>query len=126
MCTVGGRIGWIVTRAGTARRPGIPGTTTMLISGTAIEKLDSMRSILERHAKLSLTSSSNMRQLITPMLQKEIDGIIHDCRGQNLVVIFDGTSKSYFLFLSYLFIHHFFLYLLILFTLYYHFCLLIF
>ena len=28
MCTVGGRIGWIVTRSGTARRPGIPGTTT--------------------------------------------------------------------------------------------------
>ena len=30
MCTVGGRIGWIVTRSGTARRPGIPGTTTSL------------------------------------------------------------------------------------------------
>ena len=30
MCTVGGRIGWIVTRSGTARRPGIPGTTTVL------------------------------------------------------------------------------------------------
>ena len=30
MCTVGGRIGWIVTRSGTARRPGIPGTTTPL------------------------------------------------------------------------------------------------
>ena len=29
MCTVGGRIGWIVTRSGTARRPGIPGTTTL-------------------------------------------------------------------------------------------------
>ena len=28
MCTVGGRIGWIVTRSGTASRPGIPGTTT--------------------------------------------------------------------------------------------------
>ena len=28
MCTVGGRIGWIVARSGTARRPGIPGTTT--------------------------------------------------------------------------------------------------
>ena len=28
MCTVGGRIGWIMTRSGTARRPGIPGTTT--------------------------------------------------------------------------------------------------
>ena len=29
ICTVGGRIGWIVTRSGTSRRPGIPGTTTM-------------------------------------------------------------------------------------------------
>ena len=73
----------------------------MLISGTAIEKLDSMRPILERHAKLTLTPSSNMRQLVTPMLRKEIDGIIHDCRGQNFVVIFDGTSKSYF-FINYL------------------------
>ena len=27
-CTVGGRIGWTGTRSGTARRPGIPGTTT--------------------------------------------------------------------------------------------------
>ena len=32
MCTVGGRIGWIVTRSGTARRPGIPGTTTPVLS----------------------------------------------------------------------------------------------
>ena len=30
MCTVGGRIGWIVTRSGMARRPGIPGTITLL------------------------------------------------------------------------------------------------
>ena len=29
MCTEGGGIGWIVTRSGTARRPGIPGTTTV-------------------------------------------------------------------------------------------------
>ena len=28
MCTVGGRIGWIVTRSGTARRPGIADPTT--------------------------------------------------------------------------------------------------
>ena len=28
MCTVGGRIGWIGTRCGTARRPGIAGPTT--------------------------------------------------------------------------------------------------
>ena len=46
----------------------------MLISGAAIEKLDSMRPILERHAKLTLTSSSNIRQLVTPTLRKEIDG----------------------------------------------------
>ena len=32
MCTVGGRIGWIVTRSGTARRSGIPGTTTMEVN----------------------------------------------------------------------------------------------
>ena len=35
MCTVGGRIGWIVTRSGTARRPGIPGTTTPVIEREA-------------------------------------------------------------------------------------------
>ena len=29
MCTVGGRIGWIGTRSGTARRPGIAGPTTL-------------------------------------------------------------------------------------------------
>ena len=30
MCTVGGRIGWIGTRSGTARRPDIADPTTML------------------------------------------------------------------------------------------------
>ena len=30
-CTVGGRIGWIVTRSGTSRRPGKPGTTTKAV-----------------------------------------------------------------------------------------------
>ena len=29
MCTVGGRIGWIGTRSGTARRPGIADPTTL-------------------------------------------------------------------------------------------------
>ena len=31
MCTVDGRIGWIGTRSGTARRPGIAGPTTPAI-----------------------------------------------------------------------------------------------
>ena len=31
-CTVGGRIEWIGTRSGTARRPGIPGTNTSVIN----------------------------------------------------------------------------------------------
>ena len=33
MCTVGGRIGWIGTRSGTARRPGIADPTTKNIKG---------------------------------------------------------------------------------------------
>ena len=38
-CTVGGRIGWIVTRSDTARRPGIPGTTTHAINFHAVNSL---------------------------------------------------------------------------------------
>ena len=35
MCTVGGRIGWIGTRSGTARRPGIADPTTMVTTVVA-------------------------------------------------------------------------------------------
>jgi hypothetical protein len=65
----------------------------MLLSGSPIEKLDSMRPTLEKHGKLKLTSSTNMRRLIPPMLQRELDEVIRGCREQNVVVIFDGTSK---------------------------------
>ena len=37
MCTVGGRIGWIGTRSGTARRPGIAGPTTPFAFGISPE-----------------------------------------------------------------------------------------
>ena len=41
MCTVGGRIGWIGTRSGTARRPGIAGpTTTGTYYGTMCTRTD--------------------------------------------------------------------------------------
>ena len=65
----------------------------MLMSGIPIEKLDSMRSTLERQAKQTLTSSSNMRRLIPPMLQRELDSIMAECLGQDIVIIFDGTSE---------------------------------
>ena len=68
----------------------------MLTSGIPIEKIDSMRSTLERQAKHTLTSSSNMRQLIPPMLQREIDGIMAECLGEDIVVIFDGTSEYFY------------------------------
>ena len=65
----------------------------MLLSGSPIEKLDSMRPTLEKHGKLKLTSSTNMRRLIPPMLQRELDEVIRGCSEQKVVVIFDGTSK---------------------------------
>ena len=65
----------------------------MLLAGSPIEKLDSMRSTLEMHGKLKLTSSTNKRKLIPPMLQREIDGIIIGCKDKDIAVIFDGTSK---------------------------------
>lgn len=70
----------------------------MLLAGSPIEKLDSMRSTLEMHGKLKLTSSTNMRKLIPPMLQREIDGIIMGCKEKDISVIFDGTSKLHNLF----------------------------
>lgn len=65
----------------------------MLMSGIPLAKLDSMRPTLEKHGKQKLTSSSNMRQLIPPMLQRELDCIMAECLGRDVVIIFDGTSK---------------------------------
>ena len=66
----------------------------MLLAGSPIEKLDAMRPTLEMHGKLKLTSSSNMRRLIPPMLQREKDCIIIECKDKDIAVIFDGTSYT--------------------------------
>lgn len=66
----------------------------MLMSGIPLAKFDSMRPTLERHGKQKLTSSTNMRQLRPPMLQRELDCIMAECLVRDVVILFDGTSES--------------------------------
>lgn len=73
----------------------------LLMSGIAIEKVDSMRPTLEKRAKLTLTASPNMRQLIPPMLARELDSVIAEFKGRDIVVVFDGTSEYSLIKLSY-------------------------
>ena len=67
-CTVGGRIGWIVTRSGTARRPGILGTTTAAeengATRTSAYQVEQLRHDNSERARL-LDIESGMRVPLT-------------------------------------------------------------
>ena len=58
MCTVGGRIGWIGTRSGTARRPGIAGPTTEAmedsspVAGAGVDMVEGKESLINPYLKV--------------------------------------------------------------------------
>ena len=63
MGAVGGRIGWIVTRSGTARRPGIPGTTKGVRAAKSDLRITMMNMIWD--TGLRITSSDDLIGLPT-------------------------------------------------------------
>lgn len=68
-------------------------TENFLATGIAINKIDALRPYLEKHSGHALTTSSHLRELIPPLLEKEIDTIMKECKNNEIVVIFDGTTK---------------------------------
>ena len=65
--------------------------TAMLKAGVPLQKINCFRSILEEHA-YSLTSSSNLRQLIPFIHKNELEKIHRAVDGKPVSIIFDGTT----------------------------------
>ena len=65
--------------------------TAMLKSGLPIHKIDCFRSLLEEHA-FSLTSSSNLRQIIPFIHKNEMEKIKEAVDKKHVSIIFDGTT----------------------------------
>ena len=65
--------------------------TAMLKAGIPIKKIDCFRSLLEEHA-FALTSSSNLRQIIPFIRNREIERLKRDIEKRPVSIIFDGTT----------------------------------
>ena len=63
----------------------------MLRAGVPISKVDSFRDLLEEN-HLSLTSASNLRQLLPFILHQEVAALEEDIAGRPVSIIFDGTT----------------------------------
>ena len=65
--------------------------TAMLKAGVPLFKIDSFRDLLEEHA-LSLSSSTNLRQLLPFILHEETNRLRKEIAGKHVSIIFDGTT----------------------------------
>lgn len=65
--------------------------TTMLKAGIPLSKIDIFRDLLEQYG-LSLTSASNLIDLLPFILQNELDRLKKDINGRYVSVVFDGTT----------------------------------
>lgn len=65
--------------------------TAMLKAGIPLSKVNVLRDLLEEYG-LSLTSSSNLADLLPFILQSELDHIKKEINGRYVSVIFDGTT----------------------------------
>ena len=63
----------------------------MLKAGVPLSKIDNFRDLLEDHG-FSLTSSSNLRQLLPFILQEEMTQRKKEVDGKPVSIIFDGTT----------------------------------
>ena len=63
----------------------------MLKAGISLKMIDSFRDLLEDHG-YSLTSSSNLRQLLPFILQEEMTRLKTEIDGEPVSVVFDGTT----------------------------------
>ena len=61
MCTVGGRIGWIGTKSGTARRPGIADPTTLALQN---QEVDSTPPLAARARSLEATAPTSILDIL--------------------------------------------------------------
>ncbi|KAK3734379.1 hypothetical protein QZH41_007564 [Actinostola sp. cb2023] len=64
-----------------------------LKSGTPLNRLEFFREIFEE-AGMSLSSSSNMRQLIPFVLEEEYKCLEREIKGKDISIIFDGTTRD--------------------------------
>ena len=62
------------------------------MQGIALNKLDAMRPYLENISGKSLTTSSHLRDYIPPLLEQEIQKVLDEFKGREIMVIFDGTT----------------------------------
>lgn len=65
---------------------------SVLFAGIAINKVDSLRPLLER-ANFSLTDSSHLKQYIPKIETREVERVIKEISGQRVTIIFDGTTR---------------------------------
>ena len=63
----------------------------MLKAGIPLSKIDLIRDFLEQYG-LSLTSASNLIDLLPFILQNELDRL-KDINGKYVSVVFDGTTR---------------------------------
>ena len=61
--------------------------------GLSFAAIDAMRPYLERNSRKSLTSSTNMRQLLPILIEEEFHTVMKELEGRDYLVIFDGTTK---------------------------------
>ena len=66
--------------------------TAMLKAGVPLSKVNLFRDLLEEHG-YALTSSTNLRQLISFMHQEELSRIKQEILNQPLSIIFYGTTN---------------------------------
>ena len=67
--------------------------TEFLRNGTTLNKIDGFRNHYEKISGMTLTASKRMRAYIKPLLRKEIQTIMDERGQQNVMVIFDGTTR---------------------------------
>ena len=65
--------------------------STLLRAGISLNKIDDLRELLEE-GSYSLSSSSNMRQLVPFILSEEIEKVKQEISGKSVSIIFDGTT----------------------------------
>lgn len=69
-------------------------TECLLLAGITIAKSDYLSPFLkERYDEQSMTSSTNFRAMIPKVEEDQLDCIRAEMEGQQVTVVFDGTSR---------------------------------
>ena len=65
--------------------------TALLKAGIPLNKLDSLRDILEERS-FALSDSANLRQFVPFILENEINRLKEEISGKHVGIVFDGTT----------------------------------